>query len=204
MQINDQELEVKFYVTDLNKMKSRLLALGAEISQPRTYEVNLRFDKLDGELVRTHQVLRLRRDSSVRLTYKGPGKTIDGIHLRKEIEFAASDFDAAQAFLEALGYQVQMIYEKYRMVYELEGVHVTLDEMPFGDFIELEGPDPEHIFNANQSLELNWDARILESYTSLFDRLRVTLNLSFRDLSFANFQHLAVKPEELNVIPGDI
>ena len=60
-------------------------------------------------------MLRLRRDSSVRLTYKGPGKTIDGVHLRKEIEFAASDFDAAQAFLEALGYQVQMIYEKYRI-----------------------------------------------------------------------------------------
>ncbi len=204
MQINDQELEVKFYITDLNKLKSRLLNLGAEISQPRTHELNLRFDKPDGELVSTHQVLRLRRDSSVRLTYKGPGQILNGIHLRREIEFIASDFDAAQAFLEALGYQVQMLYEKYRMVYELGGVHVTLDEMPFGYFIEIEGPDPEHIFNANQSLELNWNARILESYTSLFDHLRVVLNLSFRDLSFENFKHLPVQPEDLNVIPGDI
>jgi adenylate cyclase class 2 len=204
MQINDQELEVKFYITDLNKLKSRLLKLGAEISQPRTHEMNLRFDKPDGEFVRSHQVLRLRRDSAVRLTYKGPSQTLDGIHLRREIEFTASDFDAAQAFLEALGYRVQMMYEKYRMVYELEGVHVTLDEMPFGYFIEIEGPDPEHIFNANQRLELNWDARILESYTSLFDRLRVVLNLSFRDLSFDNFKHLPVQSEDLNVIPGDI
>lgn len=204
MQINNQELEVKFYITDLNKLKSRLKTLRAKISQPRTYERNLRFDKPDGELLRSLQVLRLREDSSVRLTYKGPGQTLNGVHLRKEIEFTASDFDAAQAFLEALGYQVQMMYEKYRMVFELEGVLVTLDEMPFGDFVELEGPDAEHIYNANQKVGLNWDARILESYTSLFDGLRSTLNFSFRDLSFDNFKRLSVTPDDLNVIPADL
>ena len=50
-------------------------------------------------------------------------------------------FDQARAFLAALGYQVDMVYEKYRTKYELEGVHLDLDEMPYGDFIELEGND---------------------------------------------------------------
>ena len=96
------------------------------------------------------------------------------------------------------------MYEKYRMVFELEGVLVTLDEMPFGDFVELEGPDAEHIYNANQKVGLNWDARILESYTSLFDGLRSTHNFSFRDLSFDNFKRLSVTPDDLNVIPADL
>lgn len=201
---DDQELEVKFYINDLNNLQSRLQALGAEISQQRTYEINLRFDKPDGELTRSYQVLRLRQDSSVRLTYKGPGQTQAGVHMRKEIEFIASDFNAAKAFLEALGFQVQMMYEKYRSVYELEGVHITLDEMPFGSFIEIEGPDPDHIYTANQRLGLNWEARILESYTSLFERLRTVLKFSFRDLSFDNFKHLPVTPKDLNVLPADV
>lgn len=201
---DDKELEVKFYINDLNNLQSRLQALGAEISQQRTYEINLRFDKPDGELTRSYQVLRLRQDSSVRLTYKGPGHTQAGVHMRKEIEFIASDFNAAKAFLEALGFQVQMMYEKYRSVYELEGVHITLDEMPFGSFIEIEGPDPDHIYTANQRLGLNWEARILESYTSLFERLRTVLKFSFRDLSFDNFKHLPVTPKDLNVLPADV
>lgn len=203
MQINDQELEVKFYITDLDKIQSHLTAFGAEISQQRTYERNLRFDKPDAELTRSHQVLRLRQDSSVRLTYKGPGQTVDDIHARKEIEFTASDFNAAQAFLEALGYQVHMIYEKYRTVYEFEGVQVSLDEMPYGNFVELEGAGADQIRNANQYLGLNWEARILESYTSLFENLRSALNFNFRDLSFDNFKRLSVTPDDLNVTPAD-
>lgn len=204
MQSNHQELEVKFYITDLNKLRSRLIDIGADLSQPRTHEKNLRFDKPDGEFTRTHQVLRLRQDSSVRLTYKGPGQTVDGVHVRKEIEFAASDFHTAKTFLEAIGFQVQMMYEKYRTVYELEGVQVTLDEMPYGNFIELEGAEAVQIQNANQHLGLNWEARILESYTSLFERLRMVLDLNFRDLSFDNFKHFPVTAKDLNIIPADV
>jgi adenylate cyclase class 2 len=200
----DQELEVKFYITDLKVMQSRLQSLGVEKSQSRTHEINLRFDKPDSELTRSYQVLRLRQDTSARLTYKGPGQTQSGVHIRQEIEFIASDFNAAKAFLEALGFQVQMMYEKYRSVYELEGVHITLDEMPFGSFVELEGPDPKQIYTANQRLGLNWEARILESYISLFESLRTVLKFSFRDLSFDNFKHLPVTPKDLNVLPADI
>ena len=35
---------------------------------------------------------------------------------------------------KSLGYVISMIYEKYRTTYELDGVLVTLDEMPCGDF----------------------------------------------------------------------
>ena len=203
MAANDQELEVKFYVTDLNAIQSHLQVLGANVSQPRTHEINLRFDTPDGQLTRTLKVLRLRQDSAVRLTYKGPSLIQNGVHVRKEIEFTASDFNSAKAFLEALGFQVQMMYEKYRSVYELGGVQVTLDEMPYGSFVELEGADPTHIQTANQRLGLKWEARILESYTALFERLRSVLGFTFRDLSFANFEHLPVSPTGMNVRPAD-
>ena len=201
--MNDQELEVKFFVADLAAVEARLQALEARLLQPRVHEVNLRFDTPDGELSRQFRVLRLRQDEAARLTYKGPSEYQEGVRLRQEIEFTVGDFGAAQRFLEALGYRVALMYEKYRTTYELEGVHVTLDKMPYGTFIEIEGPDPASIRHVNEQLGLNWDHRVPESYTMLFERLRDTLDLSFTDLSFANFAGLDISMEAINVKPAD-
>jgi adenylate cyclase class 2 len=194
--MNDRELEVKYYVNDLRMLEQRLIRLKAQLVQPRTHEINLRFDTPDGDLAGSFQVLRLRQDTAARLTYKGPARVEGGVRVRQEIEFVVSDFEAARALLEALGYQVAMIYEKYRSMYNLGEVHVTLDVLPYGDFVEIEGPDPESIRAVNDRLGLDWDARAPESYVMLFDRLRQEMNLPFRDLSFENFKSLDI-PEEI-------
>lgn len=200
---NNQELEVKFYVGDLKSIERRLQELGAQLSQQRCHEVNLRFDTPSGDLTRSAQALRLRQDSAARLTYKGPPSGQGGARLRQEIEFVVSDFAAARAFLEALGYQVRLMYEKYRAAYELGEVTVTLDEMPYGYFIEIEGPDAASIQAANQRLGLNWEARVPESYTMLFEGLKRRLGLDFRDLSFENFAGLNVGAQDLGVRAAD-
>jgi adenylate cyclase class 2 len=203
MTTNDQESEVKYYISDLPALERRLQSLGAQLVQPRVHEINLRFDVADGELVKTGQVLRLRQDSEARLTYKGPSQTEEGVRVRQEIEFIVSDHRAARAFLEALGYHVSMGYEKYRTSYDLGGAHVVLDEMPYGDFTEIEGPDPAIIQAVNQRLGLDWEARVPESYTVLFELLREKLGLPFTDLTFENFQQLSISPADLDVRPAD-
>jgi adenylate cyclase class 2 len=203
MTTNDQESEVKYYISDLPALERRLQSLGAQLVQPRVHEINLRFDVADGELVKTGQVLRLRQDSEARLTYKGPSQTEEGVRVRQEIEFIVSDHRAARAFLEALGYHVSMGYEKYRTSYDLGGAHVVLDEMPYGDFTEIEGPDPAIIQAVNQRLGLDWETRVPESYTVLFELLREKLGLPFTDLTFENFQQLSISPADLDVRPAD-
>lgn len=200
---HDQELEVKFYLTDPQRYKERLEAAGGQLIQPREHEINLRFDTPDGTLTRSSRVLRLRRDDHITLTYKDPGELTGGVRSRREIELTVNDFSAARAFLEALGFQVSLMYEKYRTAYVLDNCHVTLDEMPFGHFTEIEGPDAENICIASQKLGLNWDARITDSYTRLFESLQGRMNLKFRDLTFENFSNLVVTPEMLMVSPGD-
>jgi adenylate cyclase class 2 len=197
MSKSDQELEVKFYLPDLPALRARLEAVGAQLVQPRVHETNLRFDTPSGDLTRGYRVLRLRQDTEARLTYKGPGELVDGVRSRQELEFTVSDFGTARHFLEALGYEVSVMYEKYRATYALRGVLVTLDEMPYGYFAEIEGPDGASIRKTAEVLGLDWEARILDSYIMLFDRLRERLGLSFRDLSFANFEKLTVTGEML-------
>lgn len=198
-----QELEIKLFLADLEAFQKRVEAQGAKLIEARLHEVNLRFDTADQSLTRSLQVLRLRQDTAARLTYKGPGETIDGVYARREIEFTVSDYQSARALFEVLGYQVSLMYEKYRTTYDLDGVHVTLDEMPYGNFTEIEGPDADRIRSVAGKLGVDWEARIMDSYTSLFDRLRGELGFSFRDLSFENFAGMDVPPAALGVRPAD-
>jgi len=199
----EHELEVKFMISNLSALETRLQLLGAKLEQDRVHEVNLRFDTPSGELARSYQVLRLRQDRIARMTYKGPGETSDGVRVRREIEFTVSDFQAAQALLEALGYEVGVMYEKYRTSYAMENTHIVLDEMPYGHFLEIEGPDPGRIRATSNLLELEWERRVLDSYTYMFEKLRAIYQFTFRDLSFENFAKVEIDLSVLGIQHAD-
>ncbi|MHC1782745.1 MAG: class IV adenylate cyclase [Anaerolineaceae bacterium] len=193
----NQEIEVKFMVADLAALEVRLRALGAKLVQPRVHEVNLRFDTPDESLSNAQRVLRLRKDQQAHLTYKGPSQVNQKVNVRQEIELLVDDFDNARRFLEALGYEVNVMYEKFRTTYKFRNVLVTLDEMPYGAFTEIEGPDAVSLEKAAEDLWLDWSCRSLESYMSLFGRVKEQRKLDIKNLSFDE-----VKP--LNVTLGDL
>ncbi len=221
-----QEIEAKFYVQDLGKIEARIQSLGARLIQPRVLETNIRFDLPDGGLRSEGRVLRLRQDTEARLTYKGAGKNEQGIVNRTEIEFVVDDFEKARLFLEALGYQRLLQYDKYRTTYTLEsgssshsqGVlpnirqqavglqscHIMLDELPYGNFVEIEGEDSESIHAVAEKLHLHMNTAITASYSMLFERVSKARGLTFTDLTFANFAGLKVSSEHLQVQPADV
>lgn len=198
-----QELEVKLYISRLEDLEARVQALGGVLTHPRRMELNLRFDTPESDLSRSQQVLRLRCYEGVRVTYKGASEFVGGVRSRPEIELSVGDFEVARHLLEALGYQVVFIYEKYRAAYQVNGIEVSLDELPYGTFIEIEGPDADAIHALAGELHVNWDARIPVSYNVLFDQLKAKLDLPFRDLTFENFTETQISPHELGVQPAD-
>lgn len=198
-----QEIEAKFYVRDLEKIESRLHSLEARLIQPRVLETNIRFDLPAGGLRSKGQVLRLRQDTEAKLTYKGAGTKEQGVINRTEIEFVVEDFEKAKLFLEALGYQKLIRYEKYRTTYELEKCHIMLDELPYGNFSEIEGADITTIHNIVHQLNLDLQTAISTGYTNLFENVRQALGLTFTDLTFANFAETKILPEHLRVQAAD-
>jgi adenylate cyclase class 2 len=197
-----QETEVKFYVRRLEEIPPRLHDLGGRLTTPRTLELNYRLDTPEGRLRREGRALRLRRDDSVRLTYKGPSQWRDGARSRPEIETTVGDFSIALQLLESLGYVISFIYEKYRATYNLGQAEIMLDELPFGDFVEIEGP-VDVLRECADQLRLDWAAAIPHSYHALFERVHTRLALGFRDLTFAEFGGVIVDPEYLGVWPAD-
>jgi adenylate cyclase class 2 len=203
MSDSGQETEAKFYVRDLERIRSYLQRVNARLVQTRVLEKNLRFDLPDGSLRAGRRVLRLRYDAEARLTYKGENKNTRGVLSREEIEFIVGDFEEAKKFLEALGYQQIFYYEKYRTTYEFDKILVMLDELPYGTFVELEGETDETIEALSRKLNLNWDATIERSYSALFADVQKNLNLSFRDLSFDNFHGIKVDATDLGIKVAD-
>jgi len=200
---NDREIEVKFFVRSLAALEERLRGLGAVLESPRIFEANLRFDTPERALEKKRCVLRLRQDQCARLTFKGPASASSEANERQEIEIEVSDFAAARRLLKALGYEVSAMYEKYRTTYHWNGLEVVLDELPYGCFVEIEGPGAAALRAAADQLQLRWDARIATSYLGLFDRFCSKRNLRLIELSFANFKELAVAPADLELTYAD-
>lgn len=198
----ERELEAKFLVRDLARLEARLAELGAERTGERVLESNLRFDTPARELAAGNRALRLRMDREARLTYKGPQRAGAEVNERQEIEFSVSDFGAARRLLKALGYEVSAIYEKYRTTYQLRNVEVVLDELPYGNFVEIEGPGAGAIRRAADELGLRWDTRSALSYLALFERLRAG-GLKAVGLTFSELEGTAVKPAELGLDYAD-
>lgn len=211
MNPKEQEIEVKFYVRDLAKVEQHLIKNNARLAQKRVLETNLRFDTADTALGRYRRVLRLRRpapgfsanDPQGLLTYKGPTQSGQAISIRQEIEVVVSDFETASHLLEALGYQMVVMYEKWRTVYLLDQVDIDLDETPLGNFIEVEGPNTAAIQDVAQKLDLDWEARSGESYMALFNRVRLVKELTVQNLSFAELDGVEVSPQDMGLRPAD-
>lgn len=199
----DTEIEVKYLVENLDRLREKIESMGAQLVQPRTFEQNLRFDNAQGSLTTAKRVLRLRRDNAARITYKGPGELLGGILVRQEIEFSLDDFEAGRRFLQALGYQVMMIYEKFRTTYDLENLAISLDELPYGNFLEIEGTTPDEIQDFSRQLGLRWEARIPHSYTDIFERLRAQLKIASPHLTFENSEIPAQPLPDLGYLFAD-
>ena len=200
----DQEIEVKFLIKDYERLINKIKNLGLVCARPRTHELNLRYDTPDQGLVSASQVLRLRKDDLARLTFKGPGKLQEDVLTRKEIEVVVSDFEATHRLLEALGYQVVLIYEKYRANYLIDTLILSLDETPLGVFVELEGESPAQVKSAAKLLGLDWEQRINLSYSALLGLYNRNTANSFQDLSFEVFQGLQVSSSELGLNYADL
>jgi len=190
-----QEVEVKLHIDDLEMVAARLVAAGAERSVPRVFERNIRYEDAEKSLTGQGIVLRLRQDMRTKFTYKEPAASVDDeLATRFEAEVEVSDFETMDVILKKLGYQPYVVYEKYRTTYTLDRAEIVLDEMPYGNFVEVEG-QPEMIRGVIDRLDLVDYPRFKTNYMVLFERVRAHLNLDVHDLTFENFEGVTVPAE---------
>lgn len=184
------EIEVKFYIDDVNSLRRAISALGAD-DQGEAFESNIRYEDAENRLIQNKSLLRLRQDKKAILTYKSnvPGHDTE-YKIRRELEVTVSDFKTMDAILTALGFHQAQVYEKKRQTYKIGETTLCLDAMPFGDFLEIEG-QKQDIRRIADQLNLDWGCRILTNYLRIFDIIRQDLGLGFTDVTFDNFRSVA-------------
>ena len=195
----NEEIEVKFVVDDAADMRRRVVDLGATVKAPRTYETNITFDTAEGRLRRAGRLLRLRRDRRNVLTYKEPAAREDAdFKVRNEFEVEVSDFAQARAIVEGLGFAAAMRYEKYRETFSYQGAEILLDELPVGNFMEIEATR-EEIRSIAAALGLDFSTRLRGSYGDILEAVCAAYGLPRVDLTFENFAHVAVDLRACNL-----
>jgi len=85
-------------------------------------------------------VLRVRKigDKTV-LTFKESIGHDSGVKQQTEYETVVEKSEEIENIIESLGFEKALVYEKRRQTWKFRAVEVVLDELPFGQYMEIEG-----------------------------------------------------------------
>lgn len=170
--VNRRETEIKIPVAELESVRRTLRSAGASCIHDVCREVNTLFDSPDGVLGDAGSVLRVRRYGQRNVvTFKGPATFKGTIKDREEIEVVVDSAEHIAAILERTGFRAITRYEKDRELWAVDGVVVSLDHTPMGDFVEVEGPS-EHLPGVLGTIGLDGAAGVTASYPQLWVEYR--------------------------------
>jgi adenylate cyclase class 2 len=134
------EIEKKYRV-NADQLSAVIAALNEDgaILHGDEYEVNIIYG--GPPLDPAGAVVRIRKTSNGSLlTYKRRIEDHHAVKQQIEYESAIADPDEVDSILTCLGLVPRLIYEKRRQTWKYLDVEVVLDELPFGTYIEIEGP----------------------------------------------------------------
>ena len=152
-----QEIEVKFLDVDIEEVRAKLRATGAELEHPMRLMRRDQFDHADNRYKNGHYSERLRiRDEGNKLTMTYKKSSADS-HYPLEIETTIGSYDATKQLLTAVGLHSFSYQETKRETWLLGDVEVVIDQWPWlNPYIEIEGPSEGSIQAAASKLGFDW------------------------------------------------
>ena len=176
------EKEVKFKVTDVNRLIKKLKDSNAKFIG-MAEEKTSRYDDKDDSYRKRKLFFRLRSGLDNVITLKEDvinDKETTKIAKKVETETTIGDLDKLTYILKKLGLEEKKTMVKYRMKWTLNNTEVTVDELPFGIYAEIEG-ECEDILETAKILDFNLNDKILVTYWELFDDYKKDHEVSDRE-----------------------
>ncbi len=149
----------------------------------REFEENTIYS--NDHLRETGSIVRIRKtDRRSILTFKRRIENQFDVKQQIEHETEISDPDAAVAIIGELGLKPVLVYEKYRDTWNFRSVELVIDELPFGDFMEIEGS-----ITAIKETEILLGIEDLETEHETYPRLTARLGERNGDVVEARFSN---------------
>lgn len=177
------EIEKKYRLDAASKeaVETALKDAGAEFVG-REFEENTIYS--NDQLRETSTIVRIRKtDNRALLTLK---RRLDNqFDVKQQIEYESeiSDAEAMRAIIAELGLKPVLVYEKYRDTWRFRSVEIVIDELPFGDYMEIEGS-----ITAIKEAEILLDLDTLETEHETYPRLTAQLGETAGDVREARFK----------------
>jgi adenylate cyclase class 2 len=177
------EQEVKLPFEHAEAARQAIIQAGGRLVVSRRLIDDRLFDHPDSRLQRAGMTLRTRRDVPHSLmTLKGPARP-GPVKSREEFETTIGDVDVFETALRAMGFVQTFRAQKFREEYALDDAHLTIDEVPFGVFVEIES-SPAEIERVARAIGKTTADYRLESYPALWRAWCASAGLSSRDMLF--------------------
>jgi predicted adenylyl cyclase CyaB len=181
MTINNKEIEIKFKIESIEKLREKLKENGAQF-RGKAFQKTFRFDTHEKKLEKMNKFLRVRTGFKKTLTLKE--KIEDkNFKKRKETELEIEDPKKMTSILKKLGFTKILIMEKNREKWFFKKTEIVIDELPMGKFIEIEGSE-DSIEKVIKILNLDSKKRILGTYWDLWRDFKKKNNLKGEDIIF--------------------
>lgn len=176
------EIEKKYILS--NDQRKRVLASLEEFGAKYIgddFEENTLYS--GGVLNEKHAVLRVRKtgDKTI-LTFKERLANTSGIKQQIEYETAVEKAQELEKIIESLGFEKTLVYEKRRQTWNFRAVEIVLDELPFGQYMEIEGS-----VMAITEAEMLLDIEHLEAENETYPRLTQRFGVQNEKLVEARF-----------------
>jgi adenylate cyclase class 2 len=137
------EVEVKAHAPqDRGALEDKLIEIGARRVKEE-FQEDIYFNAPHRDFAQTDEALRIRKvtdDTSEKIfmTYKG-AKMDEVSKTRKEVEVGVEDSDKVADIFQSLSFRPVATVRKNRIIYTLEDLVITLDEVHgVGHFVEIE------------------------------------------------------------------
>lgn len=165
-----REIEVKLKVSGVSQIRAALRRLGWRVARRRCHEKNTVYDRPGDSWLMAGRLMRVREvGKSCQLTVKLPVAYQGDHKVREEHEIMADDPVQLLHILDALEFEPEWRYEKFRTEFRKprESGKILLDETPVGDYLELEGA-ADWIDRTAERLGFSKSDYIVASYRGLF------------------------------------
>lgn len=182
--IKKTEKQVKFKINNFEQISKALLDIEA-IFIGGFMERTIRYDTLD--LYYSNKGIFIRTKQGIKnvLTVKEVPKKMNNKTLERTlVEVEVDDINNVDYILKKIGLTNKFVMEKYRLYYYYKKCFISIDELPFGVYLEIKGSDKD-IKKLCKKLEINENELIKVTYWDLYYKFYKGSNAN-DDIVFSN------------------
>lgn len=176
------EKEIKLKIDKPRTLIRYLMKRGAKLLN-RSRENTIRFDTSNLDLEKKGIFLRLRSGNKNVITLKEKIGDDKGVRARRETELEIQDIEAMKYILEKLGFNNYRIMEKYRINLQYKDTKLSLDELFFGTYLEIEGSE-DKIKAVAKELGFNYADKILTTYWDILEEFNKNNKTNYKNIVF--------------------